>query len=109
MEEKILKKSKTGMLVLVLDLLLLIAALAGVVCGGILLDEGVGIGGIMVDPCADCTPLFCRRVVFLCHARGVHLADVRVHLEVSLITVSVRKPRKSILRRPNCSRYLATY
>lgn len=39
MEEKILRKSKNGMLVLVLDVLLLIAATVGTVVGGILADE----------------------------------------------------------------------
>lgn len=39
MEEKILTNKKNGMLVLLLDLLLLIAALAGVISGGVLADE----------------------------------------------------------------------
>ena len=47
MEEKILNKSKNGMLVLVLNVLLLVVALAGVVCGGIMMDSGIFVGGVI--------------------------------------------------------------
>ena len=48
MEEKILKKSKNGMAVLIINLLVLIAACVGCVYGGILLDGGNGIGGLLL-------------------------------------------------------------
>ena len=48
MEEKILKKSKNGMAVLIINLLVLIAACVGCVYGGILLDSGNGIGGLLL-------------------------------------------------------------
>ena len=51
MEEKILTTKKNGMLVLLLNVLVLIAALAGVICGGINGENGADWGWILFGVC----------------------------------------------------------
>lgn len=68
MKEKILKSKKRGMLVLVLDVLALIASVFGVIGGGILLDEGSVLGGVlfgvsMAVVCIGWLPLLGLRVL----------------------------------------------
>ena len=58
MEEKILTTKKNGMAVLLVDVALLIAALAGAIYGGFLLDTG--------NPPAYATPIFIVSMVVLC-------------------------------------------
>ena len=58
MEEKILTTKKNGMVVLLVDVALLIAALAGAIYGGFLLDTG--------NPPAYVTPIFIVSMVVLC-------------------------------------------
>ena len=68
MEEKLLNKSKNGMLVLVLDILVLIAALAAAIFGGIKGEEGITYGWIifgigMAVCCLGWIPLVGLRVL----------------------------------------------